>query len=288
MSNLPLAGCRVLVTRPAGQQKELIEAIEAHGGEAISLPLLSIEPIEPIENAGAKARLRRSLARLPDCDLLIFVSVNAARFGAQLIVDRGAALSPAAKLLAVGAATAREAAALLGRPVHGPATGSGSERLLELPQLEDVQGRRIAIFRAAGGRELLAQELRRRGAIVDYIEVYRRAPATAAAGRLQEILDHGPPDIAVMTSAGALARWRKLLGEIAPPSAKSPSFALPLAVNKGAGRNADRLLKMPVAAPSRRVAELAAQYGFTAVIDAGGAGAKAVVEALAAYLRRQV
>ena len=284
MNILPLAACRVLVTRPAGQQGELIAAIEANGGEAISLPLLAIESIADAE---AEARLREGLSRLQDYDLLIFVSVNAARFGAGQIAKCGAAISPKATVLAVGAATAREAASLLDRPVHGPVAGSGSESLLEMPQLDDVKDRRIAIFRGEGGRELLAAELQRRGAVVDYLEVYRRTPVAGAAGRLKEILSECPPDIAVITSAEALARWRELLDEIAKP-AKIRTIALPLKANDYAAHDVEQLLAKPVAVPSRRVAELAAQNGFTAVIDAGDAGAKSVVEALAAHWRRQI
>ena len=286
MNELPLAACRILVTRPAGQQRELVAAIEALGGEAISLPLLAIESIN---DTGAETQLKQNLSRLRDYDLLIFVSVNAVRFGAKQIFGRiaecGAAISPKAEIFAVGAATAREAASLLDRPVHGPVTGGGSESLLDLPQLDDVKDRRVAIFRGQGGRELLARELRRRGAIVDYFEVYRRVPAAGAAGQLKEILSATPPDAAVITSAESLARWRELLGEIAGP-AKSRAIALPLKATEGAARNADRLLAQPVVVPSRRVAELAAQHGFTAIIDAGDAGAKAMVEALAAHWRR--
>lgn len=283
MSKLPLAACRILVTRPAGQQRELVAAIEAAGGEAISLPLLAIESINDAE---AEARLREILSRLQDYDLLIFVSVNAVRFGAGQIAERGVSISPKTTVLAVGTATAREAASLLDCPVHGPTMGSGSESLLELPQLEDVKDRRIAIIRGEGGRELLAAELRRRGAIVDYLEVYRRTPVTDAPGQLRAILSESPPDIAVITSAETLARWRELLDEIAGP-AKSHAIALPLKANDGAVHHPDHWLAKPVVVPSQRVAKLAAQHGFTAVIDAGDAGANAIVEALAEHFGRR-
>ena len=297
MNEHPLAGCRVLVTRPAGRQEELVEAIESRGGEAICLPLLAIGPIKGAE---AGTRLRENLSRLQDYDLLILVSVNAVRFGARQISENSAVISPQATVLAVGAATAREAASILDRPVHGPAVGSGSEALLDLPQLEDVKDLRIAIFRGKGGRELLAAELRRRGATVEYLEVYRRAPVAGAAERLQIILAQSPPDAVVITSAEALARWRELLSEVAlahngrllraaepATRAKNGPIALPLKADEGAGHKADHLLETPVVVPSRRVAELAAQHGFTVVIDADDAGVKAIVEALAAHLRRR-
>ncbi len=290
----------MIVTRPAKQQDELSKAIRDSGGEALSLPLLAIESIT---GAGAKTRLAQGLACLPDCDTLIFVSTNAARFGAQFIeqgiapkATQGAAksnvaISPRAALFAVGAATAREAERFFHRPVQAPADGSGSEHLLRLAELREVQGRRIAIFRGEGGRELLANELRRRGARVDYLEVYRRVPAPGAAEALREILRRGPPGLAVITSAEALARWRELLDEMAETAQNHP-IALPLRASEGAHNPAgqsplDSLLQVPVAVPSKRVAELAAQLGFAAVIDTVDAGAKTIVAALAAYLRQR-
>lgn len=283
MNTSPLADCRILITRPAGRQQTLRDEIEAGGGEAVSLPLLAIEPAS---DTAANAQLKEKLARLHQYDTLIFVSVNAVRFGAQRIVDCDAAISREAEILAVGTATAQNAALQFERPVNSPAAGSGSEQLLEVSQLEDVKGRKIAIFRGEGGRELLATELGKRGAQVDYFEVYRRMPAPGAAEQLAEILANGPPHYVILTSAEALMRWGELLEEIAG-RAKRILFALPLMANEGAEHDRYGLFRTPVVVPSRRVADLAAQHGFTEVIDAGDAGAKVMVEALAADLRQR-
>ncbi len=255
---------RILITRPADRQKGLREKIAALGGEALSLPLLAIEPMK------RNVRLQQDLARLADFDLLVFVSANATRFGVEVIKTAGVSPSPAVTLFAVGAATAREVSLLLDRPVYSPVGGSGSEALLELPQLAAIEGRKVAIFRAEGGRELLAEELRRRGAEVTYLEVYRRIPAADADAGLRQILAGGALDGVILTSAEALQHWHELIFADGPSGCPiAAPFALPLIV------------------PSRRVAELAARLGFSAVINAGDAGTTAVAETLAAHFRQQ-
>lgn len=66
-----LSGVRVLVTRPAHQADALCRLIEAEGGTAIRLPLLTIEPRANLAEA------QKLLAA--GHDLWIFTSVNAVR-----------------------------------------------------------------------------------------------------------------------------------------------------------------------------------------------------------------
>lgn len=189
--NLPLTGKTIVVTRPRAQAQPLADAIKAAGGEPLLFPLLEISPADdpqPLEQAAG---------RLVEYAVAIFISPNAVDYSLPAILACGPwpeHLVPAA----VGQGTVKALAA------HGiggcvaPTERFDSEALLELPQLqaERVAGRRVAIFRGDGGRELLADTLRSRGASVDCITCYRRsAPASGAlpllaawqAGRLDAI-----------------------------------------------------------------------------------------------------
>ena len=66
-----------------------------------------------------------------------------------------------------------------------------SEALLALDDLQDMSGQRVAVFRGNGGREHLHDTLIKRGAEVDYAEVYRRACPLVEAKRMLKLLRPG-------------------------------------------------------------------------------------------------
>lgn len=164
-SEQPLAGVAVVVTRPAAQNQALCQMIAAAGGEAHALPVLAIAGL------AATSALRAQLGQLRSYQLAIFISANAVEYARQLLADTW---PPPLSVAAVGKATARALMASGVQQVLQPTAGFNSESLLALPELQQVAGKKIIIFRGQGGRELLADSLRQRGAQVDYAEVYRR------------------------------------------------------------------------------------------------------------------
>ncbi|MTI62875.1 uroporphyrinogen-III synthase [Methylophaga sp.] len=165
VTDRPLAGQRILVTRPQAQAAKLTGLIEEAGGEAISFPVIDIVALPP-DTWGS--------LMLSHSDWLIFVSRNAVEC---FMAGWQQSLPEQLKLAAVGDGTAgamREA----GLPVDcQPDTSSGSEGLLQMPEMQAMQNRQVVIVRGVGGRELLADTLTERGASISYVEVYRRALA---------------------------------------------------------------------------------------------------------------
>jgi len=159
ITNGPLKGVGVLVTRPRAQAVELVELIQSKGGKVISFPVIEIVPRD-------ESAIAADCALLPRPDITLFVSRNA--------VAHGLAYVAGAIKGAVGPATAA-AIESHGQTVEiRPATGFDSESLLAESTLQDVSGKTIRIIRGDGGRELLADTLRERGATVDYLSVYER------------------------------------------------------------------------------------------------------------------
>ena len=69
------------------------------------------------------------------------------------------------------------------------------------------------IFRGDGGRELLGDTLRSRGATVDYVECYRRARPAADAGPLVRALERGEIDAVAVSSSEGLRNLFEMVGD---------------------------------------------------------------------------
>ena len=258
-ATLPLAGLSVLLTRPAGQADKLAAAIQKLGGQVTHLPLLAIEPIT---ERGAVERLKTSIMALDNYDAAIFISTNAATLGLEWIESYWPQLPVGLEAYAVGPGTA-EILRQLPWPVHCSDSGVTSEHLLALPGLQDVAGKRIALFRGQGGRELLAETLRERGARVDYLEIYQRRVPEYSRAVVLKVIEENAIDTVIATSQQIL-----------------DSFIALLSVD---GDLPQKMRGLRVVVPSQRVREFALATGFKHVIDASGADDKAVLTSLEQY-----
>jgi uroporphyrinogen-III synthase len=247
-----LSGRRVLITRPRDQSENLARLVREAGGEPVCVPAIEILPLED------PAPFRALANRLATFDLAIFVSRNAVRSALDLL--RGEPWPSALKVATVGQGSREELESRGFNAIAAPAARSDSEALLALPELADVKGRRIVIFRGDAGRQLLGDELAKRGASVEYAACYRRL--RPAGGDLPAIWARGV-DAVALSSAEGLENFIAMLG-------------------LGA---VQKLAAVPLFVPHERVAREAALRGLTRVIVAGPRDAE-MAAALVAYFGR--
>lgn len=205
-----LAGCTVLVTRPRDRADGLIRRLTDAGARVEHFPTIEITPPEfPLSADSVRSQLEQ-------CDIAIFISRNAAIYGLPLVRASGG-WPDGIRIAAVGSGTASELASLGSRVDFVPGTGASSEALLDALASEEVDGRNIVIFRGNGGRELLAESLRSRGAQVTYLECYRRSLPDIDAQVLSELWAGDGIDAVIAASSEGLNNLNKLVKELDKP-----------------------------------------------------------------------
>ena len=253
MKGRPLAGKGIVVTRPAHQSQAFARLIAEAGGRPLLHPAIEIRDIEDME------RFARLIDRLDEFELAIFVSPNAVE-RAMGVISARRAFPRGLPVATVGSGSVRALERFGITGVLAPHGSFDSEALLELPALAAVSGRRVVIFRGAGGREHLGEALRERGALVEYAECYRRVRPELDARPLLHAWSRKEIDAVTATSSEGLRNFAELIGL--------------------AGR--ERLTGTPVFVPHPRIAEAAHGLGVRKVIVTGP-GDEGMLTGLAAY-----
>jgi uroporphyrinogen-III synthase len=246
-----LAGLRILVTRPAQRAASFLSLIQQAGGEAVAYPVISIT--EPQDTQSRTLALKN----LPAYQMAIFISPTAV----EKTFEEVASLPATLNLVAIGKSTAR-AVRSYGCVLAFEAASHNSETLLALPQMQAAQIRdqRIVIFRGEGGRELLADTLRQRGAVVDYADIYMRT--LPEAEHLQTAQLKNLHAVCVTSNQGL----ENLIVLCDDPA----------------------LLKtLPLFVPGQRCADLAKNLGFRFIHIASSATDTAMLTALSQWARRR-
>ena len=260
-----LSGKRILVTRPSGQAGGLSALIRAAGGEPLEVPAIEIRDLA---NLADLASFHAAADRLESFDFAIFVSRNAVRKALELLrARRGGKAWPAhLRVATIGGGSRAELeaqgfAGVIAPPAFSALSArSDSEALLLLPELSNLTGKRIVVFRGDGGRNLLGDTLVARGASVEYAACYRRVLPEGGAARLAAAWAGGEVHAVTVSSSEGLANLLEMLG---------------------AG-GAERLRGAALFVPHPRVADDAARRGLVEAIVAGPGNAE-MAAALVAY-----
>ncbi|MFT5814200.1 MAG: uroporphyrinogen-III synthase [Psychroserpens sp.] len=153
---------KLLITRPEKAGRDLQNRLQEQGYQSYCQPCFDYQD-------GANLEQLQALQSQLTYPIVIFISVAAVEFANKLMPIL---LWPAQEIIAVGSAT-QQVLKTLGVSALVPIKHD-SEGLLALASLKNVQAKKVMIVRGDGGRELIAEALRSRGASVHYFESYRR------------------------------------------------------------------------------------------------------------------
>lgn len=158
----------ILVTRPSPAGDALVSRLRALGRDAWSLPLIEFSPGRELE------KLPGYLQALGEGDLAFVLSQHAVEHASAMLARENLRWPSAPAWFAIGRATALALHKVSALPINYPRDREISEVLLQLPELQAIEGKKALILRGNGGRELLGDTLRARGAEVTFCECYQR------------------------------------------------------------------------------------------------------------------
>ncbi|MGM0450287.1 MAG: uroporphyrinogen-III synthase [Pseudomonadota bacterium] len=233
-NDAPLAGRRILVSRPEPRATATCRDLEQAGASTRALPLISVQP------RSLDGRERSLIQELDNFGKIIAVSPNAARLFLEQADEWWPQWPVGLEWWGPGEGTARvfrEA----GLPGQAPPHGHDSEALLDCPafQPDQVAGGKVLIARGDRGRELLQSTLAERGARVELLALYDRMPLDWPEATVHEALTGFDPDTILALSGETL----KHLLEV--------------------GQNTDsKLRERCLVVPAERVARQARDAGF--------------------------
>ncbi|MBP6104117.1 MAG: uroporphyrinogen-III synthase [Gammaproteobacteria bacterium] len=246
----------ILITRPQALASRLCQKIQDLGHRPACIPMIEIQP-------APHYTLAEGLELFKRINIALFTSQAAVHYATPLIQAQPS-LWPSITYMAIGPGT-QQALQALGIPtvLIPEAPPYETESLLKLKNLQSILGTSIAIVKGEGGRTLLAETLKARGALVYPLVVYLRCMPSYNTETILENWDQHLPDLSVSTSASALEHLIALF----PPTALH------------------YLQKHPIVVVGSRMLALAHQRGFQKPVLATGADDSAIVSAIIKVLR---
>jgi len=229
----------VLVTRPTPDGEALCNALSSCGFQAIYRPLITFLPSTDSCHLYEK---------LQDSDVVIVVSKAAVDWANRVLCSKHQEWPVSTRYVAIGQVTADKLSEFTAQKVDYPKV-SDSEHLLQLPSLLKLEHVKVTILRGNGGRGLIRQELVKRGAIVEYCEIYQR----------QKLLFDGHSHV---------KDWqRKNVTHIVLTSSEQLNYFFSMIPK----RDHEWLFKQQIIVPSDRISDLAHKLGFHKVMVSGSA-----------------
>jgi uroporphyrinogen III methyltransferase / synthase len=206
-----LAGRTVLLTRTRSQAPEFRRLLEAAGAHVLEIPAIEIQPRFGPE-------LDAAIAGLESYDWLFFTSANSA----EIVLPQVSKLRPdivpcelrKPRICAIGPATASRIQDFRYVVSLVPDVFQAEGVIEEFHRINRgrLEGLRILLPRASEAREILPEELRRRGAVVDVIPVYDTVLPEGTAEAVREVLKGGRVDLVTFTSSSTVRNFVQAAG----------------------------------------------------------------------------
>lgn len=217
---LPLFGKTFVITRPEEQSEAFMSGLLERGAEPFLFPVIETVPPEdwkPLDTA---------IQKLDSYDGLIFTSVNGVKFFMRRLKEKGKDIRElkGLRLYAIGSKT-EKAVNALGINVDVVPESYVAESLIESMGKENIKGKKFLLPRAAVAREILPDQLRAQGAVVDVAPAYQTVRPQTDTGELICRLKEGTIDAVTFTSSSTVTHFMGLVGADLLPQLKKIAVA---------------------------------------------------------------
>ena len=256
-SRSPLAGRKIVVTRPREQAGALTTPLRELGADVLELPAIRIEP--PADLRGFADLVQDAHAY----DWIVFTSPNGvtAFFDLFFKLYDDAREIGAARIAAIGPGTAERVKDYHLKVELQPEESVAESVVRAFQKQGDMENLRILLAQGEKARDVLARQLAELGAIVDHGIAYRTVPETSdPTGARRRFLDEGA-DLITFTSSSTVESF----------------LALNLPWPKG----------MRVASIGPITSKTARQHGLTVDVEARQHSIGGLVEAIGRFFARE-
>ena len=206
MNRKPLTGKTILITRAREQSGEFTASLQKLGAEVIEFPTIEIVP--PL----SWKRVDEAILDLETYNWIIFTSANGVVFFWERLRQKRRLhrLPRSLRVCAIGPATANQLKER-GVSVYLVPKEFIAESIIEAFEKIGVKGKRILLARAKRARDVLPRGLKKLGAEVDVVEVYRTVKPRGVSDKLTTLLKNRKVDVIAFTSSSTVNHFAELL-----------------------------------------------------------------------------
>ena len=164
----PLFGKKIVVTRSREQASDFAELLEVNGAEVVQFPTIDVVPPKTWKG------LDSAIKRISSFNWIVFTSVNGVKYFVERLKKNKKDLRDlkGIKVCAIGPSTAEELSSFGIAPDFVPKEYR-AEGIIKGIGKGGIKGKRILIPRAEVAREILPEELKKKGAKVTIAVAYR-------------------------------------------------------------------------------------------------------------------
>lgn len=198
----PLFGKRIIVTRARTQSSDFANLLGSNGALPIQFP--TIETVPPDTWDG----LDDAIEKISSYEWLIFTSVNGVRYFFERLKKKNRDVRDlkGIKICTIGPKTAMEVEKF-GIRIDVIPSEYRAEAVIECIGKENIHGKRVLLPRAAVAREILPDELKNMGALIDVVDAYKTIRPDEKTDEIKKMLTNKEVDVITFTSSSTVTNF---------------------------------------------------------------------------------